>query len=120
MMMTVLGPTVAHPISAIGGSAVTGTNASLSVLGSDAAGASKLVYDWSITSEPGRRSGNLQRQRHQRGRRTPSLTFTKAGTYGVSVKIVDAAGLSVTTSLTRQRDAHAHEHQDQHAQRHHA
>jgi hypothetical protein len=45
-------PTVAHPIGVIGGTTVTGSTAALSVLGSDAAGAGQLVYNWSVSSAP--------------------------------------------------------------------
>ncbi len=57
----VAAPTVAHAISVSGGATVTGKTASLSALGSDAEGTTKLVYDWSVTNAACWRSGNLQR-----------------------------------------------------------
>jgi hypothetical protein len=92
-------PTVARPISVSGSSTVTSTSAALSVLGSDAAGASKLNYDWSITSEPAGASAGFSVNDNNAAQNT-TLTFSKAGTYGVSVKIIDPSGLSVTNSLT--------------------
>jgi hypothetical protein len=80
-------PTVAHPITVSGSSAVTGTTASLSVLGADAAGAAKLVYNWSLTSEPAGGSATFSANASNAAANTVS-TFTKVGTYGVSVKIV--------------------------------
>lgn len=99
MMSGTPGPTVAAPISVSGGSTVTGKTASLSVSGSDPAGSAGLVYDWSITSLPAGASASFSANGTNAAAHT-TLTFAKAGTYGVSVKIVDSHGLSVTNSLS--------------------
>ncbi len=62
-------------------------------------GASKLVYDWSITSAPAGGKVTFSPSGTNAAQNT-SLIFNKAGTYGVSVKIVDSSGLSVSTSQT--------------------
>jgi hypothetical protein len=91
-------PTVAHSITVGGGTTVTGTTASLSVLGSDAQGAAHLLYDWSVSSAPAGGAATFSINDTNAAQNT-ALKFTKAGTYEVSVKIVDAGGLSVTNSM---------------------
>jgi uncharacterized lipoprotein NlpE involved in copper resistance len=90
-------PTVTQPISVNGGSAaVTGTGGSLSVLGSDPAGQT-LVYTWSVTAAPAGGSATFSLN-GTNGAKSTVVTFTEAGTYTLSVTIVDSGGLSVTTS----------------------
>jgi hypothetical protein len=91
-------PTLAHPIAVSGSAAITGTTATVSALGSDAAGASKLVYDWSILSAPAGGGATFSANGTNAAQNT-ALTFTKSGVYNVSVKIVDPSGLSVTNTL---------------------
>lgn len=89
-------PTVAHSISS---SVVAGTTASLSVLGSDAAGESKLTYTWSVSSTPSGGHASFSAN-GTNAAKNETVTFNEAGNYGLSVKITDPYGLSVTTSAT--------------------
>ena len=75
------------------------------------AGESKLVYNWSVTSSPAGGTADLQPQRQQCAKNA-MVTFTKAGTYNLAVKIVDGGGLSVTAVKIRRGDAHAHKHKE--------
>lgn len=90
-------PTVAQAISVNNGAAVTGKSAAISVLGSDDHGESNLTYTWTITGAPsgGTASFNLN---GTNAAKSAIVTFTVAGTYGITVKIVDAGSLSVTST----------------------
>jgi Calpain family cysteine protease len=88
-------PTVARQIIVNGNQAVTGRTASLTVLGNDDAGEAKLVYKWSVTSSPAGGSATFNLN-GTNGAKNATVAFTKAGTYNLSVKIVDGSGLSVT------------------------
>ncbi len=92
-------PTVAKQIILNGNAPVTGKTASLSVLGSDDAGESKLVYNWSVTGVPAGGTASFSINGANSAKNT-TITFTKAGTYGLAVKIVDGGGLSVSTVKT--------------------
>ena len=96
-LLSAPGPTVTQPITVNGNQAVTGKTASLKVLGSDSAGASTLLYTWSITSAPAGASTTF----NVNGTTTAcnaTATFNEAGAYTVTVTIADAAGLSATSS----------------------
>ena len=92
-------PTVAQSMTINGNLPVTGKSASLSVLGSDDGGAANLVYDWSVAAAPvgGKATFALNASN---GARNTTVSFTEAGAYTLSVKIVDQGGLSVTTTKT--------------------
>ena len=92
-------PTVASSIVVNGNLPVTGTTAALSVMGADDRGESNLVYNWSVLTSPTGGSAAFGLN-GTNGAKTTTMTFTKAGTYGVSVRIVDAGGLSVTTTTS--------------------
>jgi len=87
-------PTVATPAKA-SASTVTGKSVSLSALGADDGGASKLTYHWTSTGPVGvlysRNGTNLAQ--------TTTATFAAAGVYTFTVTITDAGGLSVTSSV---------------------
>jgi hypothetical protein len=87
-------PTVAQQIIVNGNGAVTGKSASLYVLGKDDGGETKLAYNWSVTSMPagGKATFNVN---GTNAAKNAIVTFTKAGTYTLSVRIVDAKGLAV-------------------------
>ena len=92
-------PTVAQPISVNGNAAVTGKTASVSVLGSDDGGEANLVYNWSVTASPV--GGNVTFGLNgTNGAKNTVATFNEAGSYTLSMKIVDSGGLSVTTTKT--------------------
>ena len=92
-------PTVVKQIIVNGNAPVTGKSASLSVLGSDDAGESKLVYNWSVTISPTGGTATFSLNAAN-GAKNSTITFTKAGTYNLAVKIVDGGGLSVTAVKT--------------------
>jgi hypothetical protein len=97
LMPTNAPPSLVHPIW--GNATVTGRNTSLSVLGSDDHGESKLIYKWSVTSAPagGTATFNIN---GANAAKYATATFTKVGTYGISVTIVDAGGLSTSSAKT--------------------
>ncbi len=90
-------PTVAQQISLVGSSAITGKTASFSVLGADDGGESHLIHTWSVTAEPGGSTASFSDNGTNTAKNV-TATFTKAGTYSFKVTIVDAGGLSVTTT----------------------
>ncbi|HEV3344229.1 MAG TPA: LEPR-XLL domain-containing protein, partial [Pirellulales bacterium] len=92
-------PTVAHSISVSNNGVVTGKTATLSVLGSDAGGEAKLVYDWSVTSTPSAGTATFSLN-NTNAAKNETVTFNEAGTYGLTVKIVNGFGLSVSTATT--------------------
>ncbi|HWB13563.1 MAG TPA: C2 family cysteine protease [Pirellulales bacterium] len=92
-------PTVAQAVALGSNGPVTGTSASISVLGNDDGGQSNLVYNWSVASVPsgGKATFSLN---GTNAARNDTVTFTEAGTYSLSVRIVDSHGLSVTSSTS--------------------
>ncbi|HET6880742.1 MAG TPA: hypothetical protein VFI31_11340, partial [Pirellulales bacterium] len=90
-------PIVAQAITLSGASAVTGRTALLSMLGSDAAGESKLTYNWSVASAPAGGSASFSANGTNAAKHE-TVTFNEAGTYNLAVKIIDTNGLSVTTT----------------------
>ncbi len=85
-------PTITQPLTINGNAPVTGKSASLSVQASG----SNLVYIWSVTSSTGGTatfSANDTAAAYN-----ATATFTKAGSYTISVKIMGAGNLSVTAS----------------------
>jgi len=93
-------PTVAKAASASVNSAgcVTGTSTALAVLGSDVKGESTLTYTWTVTSVPAGGTAKFS-VNGTNAAKNDTVTFNEAGVYGLSVKIVDGAGLSVTSSV---------------------
>ena len=90
------GPTIVQPITINGNAAVTGKTASLSVLGTDAGGQASLKYTWSVTAAP--TGGTVAFSSNGTNAAQSSMaTFSMAGTYSLTVKIVDAGGLSVSS-----------------------
>jgi hypothetical protein len=92
-------PTVAQAIVVNGNLPVTGKIASLSVLGRDDGGEAKLVYNWSVTASPAGGTATFSRNGAHDARNT-TVAFTKAGSYTLALKIVDAGGLWVSTAKT--------------------
>jgi PKD repeat protein len=93
-----LAPTIAKPASLTAPGKVTGNSVGLSVLGSDPHGESSLKYTWRVTAAPQGGSASFSVNANNAAK-NDKITFTKAGAYGVSVTIVNAGGLSVTSSL---------------------
>jgi hypothetical protein len=91
-------PAVAKAASLVTAGNVTGKSASVTVLGSDDGGAANLVYNWKVVSAPQGGSASFS-VNGTNAARTDTITFTAAGTYGLLVTIVDAGGLSTSSSL---------------------
>ena len=62
------------------------------VLGGDAQGESSLVYKWTVTSAPGGGAAMFSAN-GTNAAKNDTVTFTKAGVYGIMVTIVDRRGL---------------------------
>jgi hypothetical protein len=87
-------PKVVQPLTINNNAAIIGKTATLSILGSDDGGESKLRYTWSVTTKPS--GGSVSFNVNGTNAAKNSLaTFTKAGTYNINVTITDAGGLSV-------------------------
>jgi hypothetical protein len=90
-------PTLAQSIAVNNGSPVTGRTASLSVLGRDDAGESKLIYKWSVSAAPSGGTAAFSLN-NTNAAKSSTVTFSKAGNYTLAVKITDAGGLSVSAT----------------------
>jgi hypothetical protein len=91
-------PQVSSQARLTSGTEVRGRTASVSVLGSDDAGETKLTYTWQSVSGPtgatvqfGTNGTNASKNN--------VLTFNKPGTYSVSVTIRDQSGLATSSKL---------------------
>ena len=91
-------PTVATPAAA-SPSPVTGTTTNLSVLGADGLGAADLTYTWAATTLPAGAAPPTFSANGTTAAASTTATFTRAGTYGFTVTIVDEAGLSTTSTV---------------------
>jgi hypothetical protein len=89
-------PTVAQAVTVISGATVTGKTASLSVLGADDGGESNLIYRWSVTTAPAGAAATFNVNGTNAAKFT-TVTFTKAGVYGLTATIVDSGGLCVSS-----------------------
>ena len=88
------GPTITNAAAAVLNSA--GTSASLSVLGSDA---TSLTYTWSVSSEPGGATASFSANASGAAKAS-TVSFNEAGSYALSVHIVDQSGYWVNSSVT--------------------
>jgi hypothetical protein len=89
-----VGPTIASPATS-NPNPVTGSSASLSVLGADDAGEANLTYTWAVTGTPPAPvsfSAN-----GDNAAKNTIATFTKAGSYSLQVTVRDQPGLTVTS-----------------------
>jgi hypothetical protein len=91
-------PTVVTPASATP-SPVTGTTTTLSVLGDDDGGEANLTYTWAATTSPSGAAAPTFSANGTNAAKQTVATFSKAGTYGFTVTIADAAGLTTTSSV---------------------
>lgn len=92
-------PTVATPASA-SPAVVTGKTTTLSVLGADDGGEASLRYSWAMLSKPAGAADPIFSINGTNGAKNTIVTFSKAGTYTFQVTITDAAGLSVTSTVS--------------------
>ncbi|MFA5976323.1 MAG: T9SS type A sorting domain-containing protein [Elusimicrobiota bacterium] len=90
-------PTVATAASA-SPSPVTGTTATLSVLGADDGGEANLTYTWATTGTPP--AAVTYNRNGTNAAKSVTATFTRAGSYTFQATIRDAGGLSVTSSVS--------------------
>ncbi len=86
-------PTVAQAVSVGGGSTITGTSASISVMGNDDGGEANLIYQWSASG------GATFSANGTNEAKNTTISFVKAGTYTLSVRMIDQAGRYTTNSL---------------------
>ena len=91
-------PSVASPLSLSRGTAVSGRTAVLTVLGADNAGEATLKYNWQLVDMPSGGTVSFAANRTNAAKNN-SLTFNKPGQYQVRVTIMDAQGLTSTSSL---------------------
>jgi hypothetical protein len=75
---------------------VTGSTATLSVLGSDDQGEAALLYTWAMTSGPAAVTFSAN---GTNAAKSATATFTRAGAYVIGVTVRDGAGLTATSSV---------------------
>ena len=93
-------PTVATAASATP-SPVTGTTTTLAALGADVdTGESTLTYTWAATTLPSSATTPTFSANGSNAAKSTTATFSKAGTYGLTVTIADPGGLTVTSSVS--------------------
>jgi hypothetical protein len=90
-------PTVATPAAA-NPNPVAGTTTALSVLGADDQGESNLTYTWSATGTPP--APVTFSANGTNASKNATATFAKAGSYSLQVVIMDAGGLTATSTVT--------------------
>ena len=78
---------------------ITGTMASLSVLGSDNLGEPALSYTWAVTSLPDGAAAPIFAFNGTNAARNDTVTFQAAGDYSFTVTITNLAGLSTTSRV---------------------
>ena len=81
-------------------SPVTGVGAALSVLGADDHGEPNLSYTWSATTVPDGAAAPTFSVNGTNAARSATATFSKAGTYVLSVRVADTGGLSAVSTVT--------------------
>jgi hypothetical protein len=91
-------PTVATPATA-SANPVTGTSLSLRALGADAGGEAALKYTWAAVSVPAGASPAFSANGTNAAKNTV-VSLNRAGAYVFRVTITDAAGQSVTSSVS--------------------
>ena len=90
-------PTVAVPAAA-NPATVIGTTTNLSVRGADRTGESNLTYTWSATGTPP--AAVTFSANGTNAAKNSIATFSKAGTYNLSVAITNGMGLTITSAVT--------------------
>jgi hypothetical protein len=91
-------PAVVAPASATP-NPVTGTTTTLSVQGSDASGASSLIYTWSLVTAPAGAPPPTFSANGTSAAQNTTATFSQAGSYTFQVTITDPAGLTAISSV---------------------
>ena len=92
-------PTIARAAAAAS-NPVTGATAQLSVLGADDAGESNLWYAWTTKSLPNGALFPTFSANWTNAAKNTTVTFKAAGVYVFSATIIDAGGLTVSSSVT--------------------
>ncbi len=91
-------PTVATTARLVNGTDVRSQSASVSVLGADNAGESRLTYTWAATAFPSGGTVSFAANGTNAAKQS-TATFNKPGTYSLRVTIRDEAGLTTTSTL---------------------
>jgi len=78
---------------------VSGTTASLSVLGNDSAGESTLTYTWASVSTPSNAPPPIFSANGTNAAKNATALFSQAGTYTLTATVTDQSGLSSTSSI---------------------
>jgi hypothetical protein len=97
--LLITGPKVVNPAHATV-SLVTGTNTSLSVLATDAAGAAKLTYTWSTTSAPSGAPAPVFSVNGNNAAQNTTVSFGAAGVYTFTATITDPLLKSAISTVT--------------------
>ncbi len=91
-------PTVATAAAATP-NPVTAVSTALSVLGAYNGGESNLTYTWAATTLPTGAAAPVFSAKGTNAAKNVTATFSKAGTYGLTVTITNPAGQTVTSSV---------------------
>jgi hypothetical protein len=91
-------PTIQTPTSSLVGTEVRGQSASLSVLGADDQGESKLVYTWTADATPSGGNVTFSINGTNESKRS-TVGFTKAGNYVLRAIVRDESGRTTTSIL---------------------
>jgi hypothetical protein len=94
-----IAPSVALPASA-SPAPISGTTATLSVLGADDGGEAGLIYDWSVLSKPTAALDPTFSFDGTNAAKTAVATFAQAGSYSFRVTLRDAEGLAAVSEVT--------------------
>jgi len=112
-------PAVAIPAAA-SPNPVAGTTVNLSVLGADASGEAALSYTWATTGTAPAPVAYSNTTAQTQSKSTVA-TFTAAGSYSITATIMDAEGLTATSSVTvtvSQTSKNGHHHAGKDHRRH--
>lgn len=97
--VTSASPTVASVAAASPGT-ITGTSATLFVLGTDDGGEANLTYTWAVTAKPGGAADPTFSINASNAAKNTAVTFSQAGSYTFTATIQDGSGLTTTSSVT--------------------
>ncbi|MFO0922376.1 MAG: hypothetical protein U0905_07815 [Pirellulales bacterium] len=90
-------PTVSQSVIVGNGGNVTGRTATATVLGADDGGETNLRYNWQATTTPTGASVSFSANGTNAAKNN-TLTFSKAGTYAITVTITDRNGATTTSN----------------------
>ena len=79
---------------------MAGKTTTLAALGADDGGEANLKYTWAATTLPTGATGPVFAVNGTNAAKNDTATFSHAGTYGFTVTIADASGLTTTSSVS--------------------